>query len=262
MCPYRHPDYSCGEAKRLGVNIRLGSRIENINFDKPSIKTRNGDEFHADLTVGADGLKSVCRELLLGRPEPPRPTGIMAYRIQIDMKDMMQHPELVEFVSEPNFVEWYGPHKHILSYFIRREGPLHIALYTKDTMPESVLAGKGTVQEVLDLFKDWDPKLQTMLTLVQDVLKWRVLKLDEMKQWSHPSGSLILIGDACHLSPPYLAMGAAMAIEDGAVLGNIPQSLLYFPLLYKISCIPNLAVVDCKTPLSKSSSSTPAVVEV
>ena len=100
------------EAKRLGVEFRLGSKIESINFSKTSIQTRDGDEFHADFIVGADGMGSICRELLLGRPDPPRLTGIMAYRIQIDLKDMMQHPELVEFVSEHNLTEWFGPHAH------------------------------------------------------------------------------------------------------------------------------------------------------
>ena len=74
---------------------------------------------------------------------------------------------------------------------------------------------------MLNLFKDWDPKLRTILSFVKEVLKWRLVQADEMKQWSHPSGSFILIGDACHATLPNLAQGAAMAVEDGAVLGNV-----------------------------------------
>ena len=34
-------------------------------------------------------------------------------------------------------------------------------------------------------------------------------------------GSVALLGDACHPSVPYAASGAAMAVEDGAVLGRL-----------------------------------------
>jgi salicylate hydroxylase len=203
------------------VEFRLGSKIANINFSKTSIQTRDGDEFHADFIVGADGMGSICRELLLGRPDPPRLTGIMAYRIQIDVEDKMQHPELVEFVLEHNLTEWFGPRAHAVGYLMRKEGPYNVVLVTPDNLPESVLTAKGDVQEMLNLFKDWDPKLRTILSFVKEVLKWRLVQADEMKQWSHPSGSFILIGDACHATLPNLAQGAAMAVEDGAVLGNV-----------------------------------------
>lgn len=39
--------------------------------------------------------------------------------------------------------------------------------------------------------------------------------------WRHPDGRLILLGDSCHPMLPYRAQGAAMAIEDGAVLGAL-----------------------------------------
>jgi salicylate hydroxylase len=203
------------------VDFRLGTRIEGINFDKTSIQTRDGAEFHADFIVGADGLKSVCRELLVGRPDPPRVSGTMAYRIQIDVKEMMQHPELVEFVSESNFDEWMGPHAHAVGYLLKNEGPYNIVLFPPDDLPESVLIAKGDVQEMRDFFKDWDPRLRTMISYVQEVFKWRLLDLNDMKTWSHPSGSFILIGDACHAMMPNLGQGAATAVEDGAVLGNV-----------------------------------------
>ncbi|KAM5431231.1 putative salicylate 1-monooxygenase [Microsporum ferrugineum] len=42
-----------------------------------------------------------------------------------------------------------------------------------------------------------------------------------MGSWSHPSGNFVLLGDACHATLPYLAQGAAQAIEDGAALGTL-----------------------------------------
>ncbi len=75
-----------------------------------------------------------------------------------------------------------------------------------------------------------------MLEFVGDVLEWRVRSLsmsnaeadkmqlfthDEMPTWVHPSGKVCLIGDSAHAMTPYLAQGAAMGIEDAAVLGGL-----------------------------------------
>jgi salicylate hydroxylase len=42
-----------------------------------------------------------------------------------------------------------------------------------------------------------------------------------MTSWVHPAGKFALLGDACHATLPYLAQGAAQAVEDGAVLGGL-----------------------------------------
>ena len=46
--------------------------------------------------------------------------------------------------------------------------------------------------------------------------------IDQPAPWH--KGRLIFIGDAVHASPPYLAQGAAMAIEDAVVLGELIAS--------------------------------------
>lgn len=72
--PYLHihrADYHkilVAEAERLGVKIQLGSTVTNIRFDMGTVVTKDKSDFHADLILGADGLKSICRQLLLGVP--------------------------------------------------------------------------------------------------------------------------------------------------------------------------------------------------
>lgn len=44
---------------------------------------------------------------------------------------------------------------------------------------------------------------------------------EELPSWTHPGNKLVLIGDAAHAMTPYLAQGAAMGIEDSAILGGI-----------------------------------------
>jgi salicylate hydroxylase len=62
--------------------------------------------------VGADGVNSKCREIVLGRENKPRLTGDMAYRILLDTKDSVGDGELRAFVEDPQVNYWMGPDKH------------------------------------------------------------------------------------------------------------------------------------------------------
>ncbi len=53
------------------------------------------------------------------------------------------------------------------------------------------------------------------------LLKWKLCTKVTTESWSHPSGLFTLLGDAVHATLPYCAAGAGMALEDGAVLGEI-----------------------------------------
>ena len=68
-----------------------------------------------------------------------------------------------------------------------------------------------------------DPRIAKMLEYVGDVLEWRLFTHEELPSWLHPSGKMCLIGDAAHAMTPYLAQGAAMGIEDSAILGGLLQ---------------------------------------
>jgi salicylate hydroxylase len=51
------------------------------------------------------------------------------------------------------------------------------------------------------------------------VLKWRLCHQEELVRWTE--GNVVIIGDASHPTLPYQAQGAAMAVEDGAVIGHL-----------------------------------------
>ncbi|KAI9801267.1 MAG: hypothetical protein M1833_002837 [Piccolia ochrophora] len=208
-------------ARNLGIEILLGSGVSKIDFEKPSIHLQGGTEFLADLIVGADGLKSVCREALLGHADPPRLTGDLAYRILVKREDMMKHEDLVELAENPAINYWMGPDAHVVCYLLKGGGLYNIVLICPDNLPEMVNTAKADLQEMRDLFDKWDPRLQTLLGIVQETSKWRLQNSEEMHSWSHPSHKFTLIGDSAHATLPYLAQGAAQAVEDGAVLGAL-----------------------------------------
>ncbi|EXJ85513.1 hypothetical protein A1O1_05877 [Capronia coronata CBS 617.96] len=230
--PYLHihrADYHrilVDEAFRLGVTIQLDSFVTAIDFERPAVHIRNRAEpFLADLIIGADGLKSICREALLGRPDPPHLTGDLAYRITVPADKMRVHPLLAELVAVPNINYWMGPDMHVVCYLLKGGNLYNIVIISPDNLPEMVNQQKADLKEMNDLFVNWDPQLQALLSLCTDTSKWRLQNSREMISWSHPSGRFTLLGDACHATLPYLAQGAAQAVEDGAVLGHLFEKI-------------------------------------
>ena len=208
--PYLHihrADYHSvlvAEARRLGVEIVLGSAVTSLDLQTGTVQVRGKPDFQGDLILGSDGLKSMCREALLGRPDPPHLTGDLAYRIVIKAEDLKKRPDLQGLVKEPAINYWMGPHGHVVCYFLQGGGLYNIVLICPDNLPEVLNTQKADLQEMMDFFENWDPKLKTLLSLVQETTKWRLLNSEEMERWSHPSGKFALLGDACHATLPYL----------------------------------------------------------
>ena len=113
-----------------------------------------------------------------------------------------------------------GPHCHANFYILQNGESANIGLLCPDIMPDGVGRQAGNIQEMLETFKGWDPKLLKLLSIPKEVLQWKLQNREEFSQWVHPSEKVALVGDAVHPTLPYLAQGANMAIEDGAVLGN------------------------------------------
>lgn len=209
------------KALDLGVDIQLSCCVVKIDFDVPRVYLKDGRHVAADLVIGADGLKSVCRDEMLAKSDPPHLTGDLAYRILIKTTDMSKHEDLAELVTNPAINLWMGPSAHAVCYLLQGGGLYNIVLLCPDTLPDSVNIATAGAQEVRDFFKNWDPRLLKLLNMVHEVSKWRLQNSTEMDTWLHPAGKFVLLGDACHATLPYLAQGAAMAVEDGAVLGGL-----------------------------------------
>ena len=103
-------------AIQLGATVLVNSRLESIRVDETNSTATamlsNGTQRTADLIIGADGIFSTMRDILAGRPDPPIPTGDLAYRLLLSTTNMMNDPELAPFVTDPQVNYWLGPDKH------------------------------------------------------------------------------------------------------------------------------------------------------
>ena len=103
------------------ITLHLNSRVKSIEATpspKVSITLLSGDTFEGDMIIGADGVHSVTRQVVLGRTELAQPTGDAAYRATISTDLMRKDPDLKRFVETPEMTTWMGPDRHVMAYCI------------------------------------------------------------------------------------------------------------------------------------------------
>jgi salicylate hydroxylase len=212
------------KAVELGVNVRLGARVSKVDCNAAEICLESGEKVVGDLVVAADGLWSRCRESFLGQKDQPLPTGDLAYRIVLTL-DQISDPDLKEWISKPSVHFWIGPGAHAVGYSLRASTMYNIVLLCPDNLPKDVARQSGSVDEMRELFANWDPLLTRFLNHVDTVDKWKLMHRPELESWTNEQGNFVLIGDSCHPMLPYLAQGANSSIEDGGVLGRLLGSV-------------------------------------
>ncbi|THH18746.1 hypothetical protein EW146_g2287 [Bondarzewia mesenterica] len=200
------------------ATFRLNSRVVSIDPSVPTLTLQTGEVITADLIIAADGVRSMIREVVVGGPDKPIPTGDAAYRAIIPTAEMAEDPELKPFLDKPQMNAWMGPNKHVMMYKIRST-ECNLVLCHPDRGATESWTAEGNVDKMREEYKDFEPRVQKILALVPQTMVWRLMDREPLSKWIHKDGRVALMGDACHPMLPYRAQGAAMAIEDAAVLG-------------------------------------------
>ncbi|GLB39359.1 putative FAD binding domain containing protein [Lyophyllum shimeji] len=203
------------------MTLRLGSKVVSIDASTPSVTLQSQEVLSADVVIGADGIKSICRDNVVGRPDHPIPSGDAVYRCIIPTAELMKDPELRPFVETPQVHCWLGPEKHVIGYCIRACKEYNLVLQYLDDGSVESWTREGSVEKMRREFAGWEPRLQKLMALAKKTLNSKIMYRPPLERWLHPHGRVVLLGDACHPMLPYRAQGAAMAIEDAAVLGRL-----------------------------------------
>lgn len=198
----------------LADRIRLGHRLEGLDQHGDTVRLRfaNGETAEADAVIGGDGVHSMVRETLFGR-EAPTFTGRVAYRTVFPTR-------LLNGLAIDDCVKWWGPDRHIVSYFTN---PRRDEVYFVTSTPEPDFAieswsAKGDLHALRAAYDTFHPTVRALLAACPDVHKWALVVREPLSHWTE--GRIALLGDACHPMTPYMAQGAATAIEDAAVLSR------------------------------------------
>jgi salicylate hydroxylase len=216
--------------ERLHVGHRFTALVD--RGDHVEAEFENGTHISVDALVGADGIHSTVRHLLFG-PEQPHFTGCVAYRGLVPA-DRLGHLNL-----EVTAQVWMGPGKHFVHYFVQNRRLVNfVAIIDQDSWTRESWTDRGEVADALAAYEGWHPQIRSILGAVDDTFIWALFDRKPMARWS--LGRVTLLGDACHAMLPFMAQGAAQAIEDGATLAaclsqadaqKIPEALRRYEAL-------------------------------
>ena len=192
--------------------IKLGRRLINVDQDDSGVTAHfeDGTSARGDLLIGADGIHSRVRECLFGE-EKPRFSGQIAYR-------GLAPVERVAHLGLPlDVTNWVGPGGHFVHYFVAAGRFLNfVAVSEAATWTREQWSDRGSISDAVKIYEGWHPQIATILNAVDETFKWALFDRNPFPEWTR--GRVALLGDACHPMLPFMAQGAAQAIEDGAAL--------------------------------------------
>jgi salicylate hydroxylase len=216
------PHYQTHRADLLNALLRAipeervhpGHRLTRLtnHDDRVEAEFDNGARVTADLLVGADGIHSAVRDSLLG-PQEPRFTGCACYRGLVPA-ERLRHLNL-EVTSQV----WMGPGKHFVHYYVRDCQLVNfVAVIEQPIWTGESWTDAGNVADALALYDGWHSQVLEIMSAVDEIFVWAVFERAPLERWS--VGRVTLLGDACHAMVPFMAQGAAQAMEDGATLAS------------------------------------------
>jgi 2-polyprenyl-6-methoxyphenol hydroxylase-like FAD-dependent oxidoreductase len=176
----------------------------------------DGTRARADAVVGADGVHSVVRDIIIG-PDTPLHKGRIAYRA-VFSSALLKEPD----VAGQSRTKWWGLDRHIVIYYTTAD---RSQVYFVTSVPEPAewltresWSAKGDVKELRKAYEGFHDEVRMVLEACPDCHKWAILEREPLPRWS--DGRVVLLGDACHPMTPYMAQGAATSIEDAAILAR------------------------------------------
>jgi salicylate hydroxylase len=182
-------------------------------------------ELSFDLVIGADGLRSRLRAHL--DAAPLRPSRAAAWRALVPIDAA---PEALRGAATGL---WLGRGRHVVHYPVRDGQFLNVVAVVPEAVGDEDWGRLGEPAVLRAHFRGCAAPLRDLLNLPDSWLVWSLA--DRAVARPIARGRVALIGDAAHPVLPYLAQGAALAIEDAAVLtraladhAEVPAALAAF----------------------------------
>jgi salicylate hydroxylase len=214
---HAHPD----------IMLRLGTRVDDFATHGNGVTVaahspRETVEERGVALIGADGLWSRLRGRL-GHDAAPRFARHTAWRA------LVPADAVVCELSIPTVNLWFGHGGHVVYYPVKGGRLINVVAVMRDDWHEPGWSAVGERDQICARFdaRAWRGPPREILGAAERWLKWALFDVAPLSYWGR--GAVTLLGDAAHPMLPYLAQGAAMAIEDAATLGQCMGEALQDP---------------------------------
>jgi 3-hydroxybenzoate 6-monooxygenase len=203
------------EACRQSSLIRLDASEKVLKIDETNdgivAHTESGKEYRGAALIGADGLWSTIRQLVVGDGKP-NVAGHITYRAVLPTSEM---PEKFRW---RDMVLWAGEKVHLVHYPLRTGELFNLVAVFHSNRYEEGWDSYGDPTELHERFAKTCEPVRTLLNKIESWRMWVLCDRPPIKDWSR--GRITLLGDAAHPMLQYLAQGAGMSIEDAVCLAD------------------------------------------
>ncbi|KAL4784155.1 hypothetical protein BJX76DRAFT_348063 [Aspergillus varians] len=233
--PAERPDYhgclraafleSLGNALPEGV-VAFGKSLETYEDEKDGEKVvlrfTDGTVAEVDAVIGCDGIKSRTRRIMLGENNPAASPGfvqMVAYRAVVPIEGALAALGKDKAYSHCLNV---GPGAYTVTYPVANDTLTNLILFCKEPGPwpdSGRLLETCRRENAQRAVQSWKPEVRALIDLLpENPSKWAMFDMSDHPASTYTSGRVCVAGDAAHASTPFLASGAAMGVEDAAVL--------------------------------------------
>jgi len=200
------------------IDLRLGAQFEDVaSYGKGvTVGQRRGTTRHQEpalALIGADGVWSAVRNQLFPKVQASF-SGRIAWRGTADTAQLPSQFRLGRVLL------WLGANAHLVAYPVSGGQRINVVAVSPGTWNRpgyNESADPADIRNQFDI-RNWPASVRMLVGAVDGWRRWALFGVDAGAPWV--SGRVALLGDAAHAMLPFVAQGAAMAIEDAAVLAD------------------------------------------
>jgi len=195
------------------AGVASEAEAASVGLERGAVSLRETGE----TIVGADGLRSLVRARLgRGETDAPRFSYRVAFRATVEAEWVAPRWRDNEVTLR------LGPRAHLVHYPLRGGSMINLVAVIesngRSAAGDDPWDGEADRETLDRAFRDWSHDARDLIAAPKRWRAWPLMLRPPLDRFAF--GRIALIGDAAHPMTPFLAQGAAQAIEDADALAR------------------------------------------